>query len=584
MSFLPYFLDALVNVGTLTTLVMKSVVLILIAWLSASLLRQSGSALRHRIWVAAIVSSLLLPFLAFVTPSWQLALIPVSFPLEQKVSNPVGAQTDGPASPERKPYSTRASFSARQASSIADLPPARLASSQNFALRPKLFVFCIWSLGFVFLLILNLAGLARLRRLKQEAKSVSLDHHVQFDPDVVASLGVRRKIRMLESSDIVIPLTWGIFRPIILMPASAQNWPLEWRRCALLHELAHVKRLDCLTQGLATFACMIYWFNPLMWLAARHLRIERELACDETVIANGMRATDYAQALLDIARSVGATNHVPPLAVGLAHSDLERRIRAIVTPIPARFLFGKASLMTTAALICIILAIAPLQIVAVGQDITTFTNFALQQVPQNSPQKPEIEFTPEFEPPAEETEADAAEDENVDQEAKLPDDGNEFPKAGSVLEFDSASMEFLDVDPYVPTPQQEILMKIHGVTPEFIESFYQLGYPNLPIYQLLSMAQLNITADYIREIQTLGYDDIWVGDLIYVRKNEMSLEKLREIKEQYPETSSLNKIHYLLTKQHLLPETGVTAILWRKLQEPVPKTKRALTKAFIRNC
>ena len=104
----------------------------------------------------------------------------------------------------------------------------------------------------------------------------------------------------------------------------------------LLHELAHVKRRDCLTHVLAQLACAIHWFNPLAWIAARHVRTERERACDDLVLASGTKGPDYAEQLLEIAR-VMRSGRFPALMTGatlaMAHrSQLEGRLMAILDP------------------------------------------------------------------------------------------------------------------------------------------------------------------------------------------------------------------------------------------------------------
>jgi len=85
-------------------------------------------------------------------------------------------------------------------------------------------------------------------------------------------------------------------------------------------------------QALAQLACAIYWFNPLVWIAAWRLRVERELACDDHVLETGARASDYASHLVEIARSFGGANCGSPVAVGMACSHLESRVRSILDP------------------------------------------------------------------------------------------------------------------------------------------------------------------------------------------------------------------------------------------------------------
>jgi hypothetical protein len=169
--------------------------------------------------------------------------------------------------------------------------------------------------------------------------------------DARAALGIRRRVRLLRTpaqSGVGTPLTWGTLRPTVLVPAEAASWPPEHRRAVLLHELAHVRRLDCLLALLGDAACALWWCHPGVWWAAHRLRLERERACDARVLRAGVRASDYAECLLRIAdashgeRPLGpavVAAHLLPARTGagvaaafVRRSHLHARLRDILTP------------------------------------------------------------------------------------------------------------------------------------------------------------------------------------------------------------------------------------------------------------
>jgi hypothetical protein len=142
------------------------------------------------------------------------------------------------------------------------------------------------------------------------------------------AMHITRPVRLLRSRECRMPMTCGVLRPAILLPDIADTWSADRRRAVVLHELAHVARRDCLAQALAFSACTLYWPHPAVWWVARRLRIERELACDDRVIAAGTPARDYAGHLLDIAFSLGSS-HAPVPAVAMARPrQLEGRLVA----------------------------------------------------------------------------------------------------------------------------------------------------------------------------------------------------------------------------------------------------------------
>src|SRR5262249_42947994 len=99
-----------------------------------------------------------------------------------------------------------------------------------------------------------------------------------------AALGIGRSIDIARCDLIAPPMTIVVLRGGVLLPAEADDWSSERLHAVLLHELGHVRRRDNLVQLAAHVACAVHWCNPLVWLAAARLRVEREYACDDLVL------------------------------------------------------------------------------------------------------------------------------------------------------------------------------------------------------------------------------------------------------------------------------------------------------------
>lgn len=129
---------------------------------------------------------------------------------------------------------------------------------------------------------------------------------------------------------VTVPMVLGLFRPRILFPPQAVDWPAELFQSALCHEQAHVARHDLFWQLLAEVVRALYWPNPFVWLAVRAQQQECELACDEAVLAGGLPPSQYAAHLMEIAKAVSTAQ---PLEGGLTMAkwnQLEGRLRAIL--------------------------------------------------------------------------------------------------------------------------------------------------------------------------------------------------------------------------------------------------------------
>jgi hypothetical protein len=132
-------------------------------------------------------------------------------------------------------------------------------------------------------------------------------------------------------------VTWGVVYPAVLLPSESAEWPEARRRFVLVHEMAHVKRFDALTQLCSQIALAVFWFDPLLWLAVRRMQVEREHACDDYVLRDGTAPSLYAGELLDMVRSLGTPRHehAAPAFAALAmarRAEFEGRMLAILDP------------------------------------------------------------------------------------------------------------------------------------------------------------------------------------------------------------------------------------------------------------
>lgn len=142
------------------------------------------------------------------------------------------------------------------------------------------------------------------------------------------------------------PCIAGLLHPIIYLPRSSQSWPEQTLRMVLLHELGHHARRDLWTALAARLACLVHWFNPLVWWLRRHLLAQCEYACDARVIAAGAEPSHYAHALCDIAESI----REPRTSLAMAGSaPLRRRVEQLLQqPHRHRNLLASTALLLTA--------------------------------------------------------------------------------------------------------------------------------------------------------------------------------------------------------------------------------------------
>lgn len=140
---------------------------------------------------------------------------------------------------------------------------------------------------------------------------------------------IKRKVEIRQSDKISAPLTYGIFRPVVLLP-KATEWTNETRlRYILTHEFIHIQRFDIILKWLLASVLCVYWFNPFVWMMYVLANRDIELSCDETVVltfGETMKSA-YALALIGLEEK---KSRLSPLVNHFSKNAIEERIVAIM--------------------------------------------------------------------------------------------------------------------------------------------------------------------------------------------------------------------------------------------------------------
>ena len=345
--------------STLTLMLLLKATIILLAALGITLMMQQrfSAGARHVVWLVTVAALLLVPALTLWAP------IPVRIlPAATAFDTPSASESASPSlsvNADLPSTSEAAQGSGVEAIGAPSAPEASVGAGPRvsmFGMSVVSFLLLIWAS--VVVAIAGSLAFAALSVRRIVRRSQPLDSRDWLDPlwEVADRLGLEEPPLILRSEDAKMPFACGVMKPTIVLPASCDAWTLDRRRAVLLHELAHVRRHDLVGHTLGRLACAFYWFHPLVWTAAKHLRSESERACDDLALSCGARATDYAEHLLDIVTSVRGDS-TPSVALAMARRrEFEGRMLAILDPelrhsSPSRrqsaLLIGSLALMAT---------------------------------------------------------------------------------------------------------------------------------------------------------------------------------------------------------------------------------------------
>ena len=207
----------------------------------------------------------------------------------------------------------------------------------------------LWLCGVLVLSLRLLGGWMQAQRFRRIGTRPAPERVAAAAARIAGVLGVRRAVRVLESTWLGIPAVVGWLRPVLLVPVTAIT-ALEPRQLEMLlaHELAHVRRHDYFVNLLQSWVETLLFYHPAAWWVSRQIRIEREHCCDDLAVAVCGDARLYARTLADLER----LRFEPALAVAATGGVLSGRVRRLLAPprshadTPARWAIGTVGLVT----------------------------------------------------------------------------------------------------------------------------------------------------------------------------------------------------------------------------------------------
>lgn len=369
--------------------------ILLLTALAVRLLRDHSAGRRHFVMVLGALGALCIPVLTLLAPRWEVGVLPASSPvvaarravrsvvpapLRAQISRDVRAmvapvapvaplararsadvRTLAPLAPAQR---TRAGEAAMDVGGVADFygpvvsPRAaragrasRAASADmgvaavptRFGWRPSrtLQLFLAWMFGAALLLSQLVLGVIRRTRLANSATDLLPAAWERSRARLRARGLFPERVRLYATARSSMPMTWGVLRPIVLLPEHSE-WTSDERDAALLHELAHVRRGDALWLTVLSVVRALHWYNPLAWWLCASERLAREEACDDLVLDAGVRPSAYAEQLLGIVREPSEWR-TPAAALAMARpASLTLRLQSILRAEQPRDLPGVA--------------------------------------------------------------------------------------------------------------------------------------------------------------------------------------------------------------------------------------------------
>ena len=473
--------------------------------------------------------------------------------------------------------------------------PSRYASPlQITAGAGLLTALAIWAAFSLLRLAQILRSYRYLRGIKQRSHAVSLERRVNFDYWVLAC-GIDRAVRLVVSDEIVSPMAVGFRKPAVIVPQTLLNDFTEKELDhVILHELAHIARRDDWTNLFARVIGALLPIHPVAVWVVKRIELDREIACDDWVVAVTGEARPYAASLTRLFELCSARRR-QLLATGMADraSHLGERIEAILRSgrdfAPRVSLTGLAMGAAIVLGLVLVSAQAPHWVAFAQEPVSPQLAFAPQApvppvapvapapaippiprvapvapVPPTAPQAPEAQIGPEFQEELQqelqnaqreiqrsmeglrqtqrrfqEANGKGNRDEQRALEAELRAMEQQIRGREGELQASKTQLEAMAAGMRAQQEQraQQVRQARQGGSDSFLAALVAAGYGGISVDEIIDLRNHGVSADFLRAIGQSGAGKVSTKEIIAMAESGVHPNFFRALRQAFPQVT-----------------------------------------------
>ncbi|UCC99419.1 MAG: M48 family metalloprotease [Phycisphaerales bacterium] len=315
ISYLNACADGFISSYAWPVIWQSSLLALVVALATRSVFRKASPQFKYLLWLLVIVRLFLPPSLYLPTgiSNWGPVLVN-RLPLDnqQVVAPPIDQPLEAPPA---FGYSA-GSYANGPGISSSIVQPINAPVKESLHAHALL---CLaWMIGVVMLVVLARIKLMRLVQMRRRSEQAPR-HLTTLVERYARLLKIRHRFTVCVTDELASPVVCGLFRPTIIFPRRVlKELSEDELEPVIIHELAHIKRYDWLVNWVQTFAAIMYFFNPFLWLANRQIRVEREKACDDVVLVTlDLNRKGYVQSLLKVLPQMSPRPVLMPGFIGI---------------------------------------------------------------------------------------------------------------------------------------------------------------------------------------------------------------------------------------------------------------------------